>query len=53
MTKLKMGADGIEISSQIIGLIVLVISLGFAYLYLDKAYPVNEINSTKVEKANN
>ncbi|MBQ4812451.1 hypothetical protein J8M20_13925 [Pseudoalteromonas luteoviolacea] len=44
-TTLKFSSNGIEISSQIIGLIVLVISLGFAYIYIDKAYPINEIGS--------
>lgn len=46
-TTLKFSSDGVEISSQIIGLIVLVISLGFAYIYIDKAYPINEIGSAQ------
>jgi preprotein translocase subunit SecY len=49
-TTLKFSQDGVEISSQIIGLIILVISLGFAYLYIDKAYPINEISTQNVAK---
>ena len=46
-TTLKFSSSGVEISSQIIGLIVLVISLGFAYIYIDKAYPISQIGNTQ------
>ena len=42
VTTLKFGADGVEISSEIIGLIVLTLSLAFTYIYIDRIYPVNE-----------
>lgn len=40
---IKVSKEGVEVSSRFLGVIVLVISLCFAYLFLDKAYPVVEI----------
>ena len=37
---MKIGQGGVEISSSIIGLLILVVSLGFFYLYLENVYPV-------------
>lgn len=42
---IKIGANGIEVSSKFLGVVILVLSLGFAYLFLDKAYPVNEVQT--------
>lgn len=40
--KFKVSADGLEISSKIIGLIILSMSLIFAYIYIDRIYPIND-----------
>lgn len=39
-TSLKIGATGIEISSSIIGLLILCVSLAFFYLYIANIYPI-------------
>ncbi len=41
--KLNMGAGGIEVTSEIVGVVILVLSLGFTYLYIDRVYPIAEI----------
>ena len=51
VTKLKFGADGVEISSEIIGLIVLTLSLAFTYFYIDRIYPVNDTAKPATEEA--
>lgn len=43
-TKLKLGKGEIEISSSVIGLIILLISVIFFYLYLEKVFPIQDIN---------
>lgn len=40
----KLGTGGLEVSSSIIGLLILVISLAFLYLYLDNVYPVTVVS---------
>jgi hypothetical protein len=42
----KMGPGGLELSSQVIGLIVLTLSFGFFYLYVKEVYPMVENKST-------
>jgi hypothetical protein len=42
----KMGPGGLELSSQVIGLIVLALSFGFFYLYVKEVYPIVESKST-------
>jgi hypothetical protein len=42
-TSIKLGRDGLEISSPVIGLLILVISMGFFYLYLANVYPITEV----------
>jgi len=42
-TKLVLSAKSIEISSPIVGLIILALSLGFFYLYLVYVFPIEEI----------
>ena len=44
-TSIKLGKDGLEISSPVIGLLVLFLSLGFFYLYLTNVYPINEVGA--------
>ena len=44
-TNMKIGKDGIEISSSIIGLLILMISVVFFYLYLRYVYPITLVNS--------
>lgn len=43
-SKLKVGLDGFEMSSQIIGLLVLGFSLAFFYLYVKVVYPMQEVD---------
>lgn len=44
---LKLSAAGIEITSQVIGLLVLACSLGFFYLYVKVVYPMQEVELQK------
>jgi hypothetical protein len=46
VNSLKLSREGLEISSPVIGLIILSISLGFFYLYLQNVYPVTEPRTT-------
>lgn len=43
MTTLEASAEGIKVSSPVLGVILLVISLAFFYLYLVYVYPIAEI----------
>ena len=42
-TQLEAGKDGIKVSSPVLGVIILIISLLFFYLYLAYVYPIKEI----------
>lgn len=42
-TELEAGAQGIKVSSPVLGVIILVISLAFFYLYLVYVYPIENI----------
>ena len=42
-TQLEAGKDGIKVSSHVLGVIILIISLLFFYLYLAYVYPIKEI----------
>ena len=44
---LKLGLEGIEITSQVIGLLVLAFSLAFFYLYVKVVYPMQEVELQK------
>lgn len=46
VSSVKISAAGIEVSSQVIGLLVLAFSLAFFYLYLKEVYPM-QIAATK------
>jgi len=46
-TTLKLSAAGLEVTSQIVGLIVLVLSLAFFFLYVKEVYPIREVDVTK------
>lgn len=43
ITEFEASLQGIKVSSSVIGIIILVISLAFFYLYLVHVYPVNEV----------
>lgn len=45
-TTVKISASGLEIQSSLIGLMILVISIAFFYLYLIHVYPIEESNKT-------
>jgi|HubBroStandDraft_3_1064219.scaffolds.fasta_scaffold05225_4 uncharacterized membrane protein len=42
VTEISAGLDGIKVSSPVLGVIILVISLLFFYLYLAYVYPINQ-----------
>lgn len=42
-TEISAGADGIKVSSGVLGVIILTLSLAFFYLYLVYVYPIEEI----------
>ena len=39
----ELSATGLKVSSNVLGLMILALSLGFFYLYLDVVYPIKEI----------
>lgn len=41
---LEIGQTGIKLSSEIIGIVVMVIALTYSYLYIDRIYPITEIS---------
>jgi hypothetical protein len=43
VTELDLSTAGVKVSSPVLGVIILVISLGFFYLYLVYVYPISEI----------
>lgn len=47
-TALEIGASGVKVTSQVLGVIVLVVSMGFFYLYLKTVYPIQESNAPSV-----
>ena len=48
--QIKFSATGVEVSSKLIGITVLLISLAFAYLFLVNAYPVSEVKSSTAKQ---
>ncbi len=43
LTTFKAGTGGLEVSSPVLGIVILAISLAFFYLYLTHVYPINEV----------
>jgi len=43
VTELELGTTGIKVSSPVLGVIILLISLAFFYLYLVFVYPISEL----------
>jgi hypothetical protein len=41
-TQLELSTSGIKVTSQVLGVIVLIVSMGFFYLYLKTVYPIQE-----------
>ncbi|MCP4430819.1 MAG: hypothetical protein GY806_07575 [Gammaproteobacteria bacterium] len=41
--KIELSAEGVKVSSPVLGVIILALSLGFFYLYLVHVYPIQEI----------
>lgn len=52
-TKFSLGKGSIEISSAVIGFLILGLSLAFFYLYLQHVYPIQEIGGTTSSTASN
>jgi hypothetical protein len=44
---IKIGPAGLEMTSQIIGLLVLTLSVAFFYFYVKEVYPMREIEREK------
>jgi hypothetical protein len=42
-TQLKVGMDGVQLQSSVLGTTILVFSLAFLYLYLKFVYPINDV----------
>jgi hypothetical protein len=40
--QLELGASGVKVTSPVLGVIILVVSMGFFYLYLKTVYPIQE-----------
>jgi len=49
VTALKASTGGIEVTSPVIGVVILTLSLGFFYLYLANVYPIMEVKAASVE----
>jgi hypothetical protein len=41
-TSLELSTTGLKVSSPVLGVVILALSLGFFYLYLVYAYPIQE-----------
>ncbi len=50
VSSLKLSAGGLELSSQVIGLIVLALSFGFFYLYVREIHPMVEVHADVVPR---
>ena len=50
-TALEIGTSGVKVTSQVLGVIVLVVSMGFFYLYLKTVYPIQESNAPSAAAA--
>ncbi|MDZ7651491.1 MAG: hypothetical protein U5L03_02420 [Burkholderiaceae bacterium] len=50
-TTLKLSPAGLEVTSQIVGLIVLALSLAFFFLYVKEVYPIREVEVTRTPGA--
>jgi hypothetical protein len=48
---LEMGTSGVKVSSPVLGVIILVVSMGFFYLYLKTVYPIEEAQSPAAPQA--
>jgi hypothetical protein len=44
VTKLELSLQGVKVNSSVLGVIILVVSLGFFYLYLAYVFPITETN---------
>lgn len=47
VTEFEVSSTGFKVSSSVLGIVILVISLAFFYLYLTHVYPVNEIGGAQ------
>jgi hypothetical protein len=50
-TTLGIDTTGVKLTSPVLGVIILVVSMGFFYLYLKTVYPINEANSLQAGAA--
>ncbi len=47
---LTIGDNGLSITSEIVGVVILVISLAFTYVYVDRVFPVSEVAPVQSNK---
>lgn len=50
-TSLKVSRDGLEMSSSVVGLFVLLASMVFFYIYIDKVYEIRRVGATQTAPA--
>jgi hypothetical protein len=50
-TELELSTKGVKISSSVLGVVILVTSLAFLYLYLVHVYPIEYVRTTSVQTA--
>jgi hypothetical protein len=50
-TLLELGSSGVKLTSPVLGVIVLVVSMGFFYLYLKTVYPIEEAQPASVSRS--
>ena len=49
--ELKLGSGGIEVKSSVLGILILVFSVGFLYMYLQYVFPIQEIATESLPTA--
>jgi hypothetical protein len=50
-TTLGIDTSGVKVTSPVLGVIILVVSMGFFYLYLKTVYPINEVTEPAARPA--
>lgn len=50
-TQLQLSSSGVTVTSPVLGVIILIVSMGFFYLYLKTVYPIEESQSSATQTA--
>lgn len=48
---LSLNTSGVQLGTQLVGLVILVFAMAFFYLYLDRVYPVTLLEPAKAADA--